>query len=70
MSPSASDPLISESAPAHAQVPSTVPCSPDALLGIIWWNRISRAERAHWLEVAGSYVPAEAWAAFKSGGRS
>ena len=46
------------------------PCSPDALLGITWWNRISRVQRAHWLEVAGSFVPADAWAAFKRGVRS
>jgi hypothetical protein len=55
-------------ATAGSQTTTTVPCSPDALLGMTWWNRITRAERARWLEVAGSYVPADAWAAFKSGG--
>lgn len=33
--------------------------------GIAWWNRLSRAERRHWLEVADSAVPADAWEAYK-----
>ena len=37
----------------------------DAVAGIQWFNALSRAERAHWLEIAGSAVPADAWAAFK-----
>jgi hypothetical protein len=39
----------------------------DAEMGIRWWNGLTQAERAHWLEVAGSAVPADAWAAFKMG---
>jgi hypothetical protein len=38
----------------------------DAELGMAWWNRISERERAQWLRVAGSAVPADAWAAFKA----
>lgn len=40
----------------------------NALRGSIWWNSISRAERRHWLEVADSAVPADAWRAFQTGG--
>jgi hypothetical protein len=40
----------------------------DAGLGMAWWNRISERERAQWLRVAGSAVPADAWAAFKAAG--
>jgi len=52
----------------------------DALLGVAWWNRLTTAERAHWLDVAwkrisppGRYTldtmpsAADAWAAFQSG---
>lgn len=38
----------------------------DALRGSLWWNSISRAERLHWLEIAGSAVPADAWRAFQA----
>lgn len=37
----------------------------DAVRGVEWFNSLDRAERAHWLDVAGSAVPADAWAAFK-----
>lgn len=37
----------------------------DAVAGINWFNALSRADRAHWLYVAGSAVPADAWSAFK-----
>lgn len=40
----------------------------DALRGSIWWNSISRTERHHWLEVADSTLPADAWRAFQAGG--
>jgi hypothetical protein len=56
-----------------------VSASNDAVLGMAWFNRLSRAERAHWLDVAwkksspaGSYsldtMPsaADAWEAFKA----
>ncbi len=39
----------------------------DAELGITWYNGLSKAERALWHRVAGSAVPADAWAAFQSG---
>jgi hypothetical protein len=39
----------------------------DALVGMAWWNGLSRAERTYWLDVAGSACPAAAWAAFQSG---
>lgn len=40
----------------------------DALMGVAWFNGLSRAERAYWLELAGSARPADAWRAFQSGG--
>jgi hypothetical protein len=48
--------------------PHHTPCSPDALMGMLWWNRITEAERGRWLEAAGSFVPADAWATFKRTG--
>ena len=39
----------------------------DALVGMSWFNGLSRAERTYWLDVAGSACPAAAWAAFQSG---
>jgi hypothetical protein len=35
--------------------------------GMDWWNLLQEPERAHWLAVAGSAVPAEAWAAYLLG---
>ena len=32
--------------------------------GVDWWNRLQEQERAHWLAVAVSAVPADAWAAY------
>lgn len=29
-----------------------------------WWNRLREQERAHWLALAVSAVPADAWAAY------
>ena len=37
----------------------------DAVIGMRWYNRLSRADRALWHRVAGSAVPADAWAAFQ-----
>jgi hypothetical protein len=37
----------------------------DAVAGIAWFNSLPHAERLHWLDVAGSAVPADAWEAFK-----
>ena len=39
--------------------------TPDEAAGIAWWNRLTEAERAQWLAVAGSAVPADAWVAYK-----
>ncbi len=39
----------------------------DAELGMRWYNGLSKAERLRWHRVAGSAVPADAWAAFQSG---
>jgi len=40
----------------------------DEAAGIAWWNGLSEADRAAWMERAGSAVPADAWAAFKQEG--
>jgi hypothetical protein len=32
--------------------------------GVTWWNGLLEQERAHWLFVAGSAVPADAWLAY------
>lgn len=32
--------------------------------GVTWWNGLSEDERAHWMFVAGSAVPADAWLAY------
>jgi len=37
----------------------------DTELGMIWWNRLTRRERARWLAIARSAVPADAWVAFR-----
>ena len=39
----------------------------DARIGMTWWNGLTPARRRHWLDVAGSARPADAWAAFQSG---
>jgi hypothetical protein len=39
----------------------------DAELGTRWWNNLTPDQRAEWLRVADSVVPANAWAAFKRG---
>ena len=53
--------VIEGAATTRARIPA------DAELGMAWYNRLSRAERALWHRVAGSAVPADAWAAFQSG---
>ena len=40
----------------------------EALIGMAVYNGWTRAERAHWHDVARSAVPADAWRAFRSGG--
>lgn len=41
----------------------------EALVGMAWWNGLTRTERARWLEIAGSARPADAWRAFQAGGK-
>ena len=41
--------------------------SEDTSAGITWFNSLTPTERRHWLEVADSAVPADAWRAFQSG---
>lgn len=36
----------------------------DPQQGITWWNAMTEKARAHWLAVAGSAVPADAWRAY------
>jgi hypothetical protein len=38
----------------------------DALLGMIWFNKLTPTERGLWLTRAGSSVPADAWSLFKA----
>ena len=49
--------------PAATTTRARIPA--DAEHGIAWYNRLSRAERIRWHGVAGSAVPADAWAAFQ-----
>ncbi len=37
----------------------------DTELGMTWWNRLTKCERADWLRRADSVVPADAWSLFK-----
>ena len=37
----------------------------DPQVGVTWWNDCSEPERGHWLAVAKSAVPADAWAAYQ-----
>ena len=32
--------------------------------GVDWWNGLQERERAHWMAVAMSAIPADAWAAY------
>lgn len=36
-------------------------------LGMIWWNKLTHAERRYWLNEAGSARPIDAWKAFQAG---
>ena len=40
----------------------------DARAGIAWWQSLTRTEQRHWLAVAGSGRPVDAWAAFQTEG--
>ena len=53
--------MIEPAATTRARIPA------DAELGMAWWNALAPERRRHWLDVAGSARPADAWAAFQSG---
>ena len=36
-------------------------------VGMAWWNRLTEAERAYWLRVAGSAQPVDAYRAYSRG---
>lgn len=38
----------------------------EPLAGIVWWNELDESMRLHWLQVAGSAVPADAYRAYLS----
>ncbi len=40
----------------------------DGLVGLSWFNGLSRQERAYWLERARSACPADAWSCYKAHG--
>ena len=40
----------------------------NALIGLAWYNGLTRQERREWHQRAGSAVPADTWKAFKAGG--
>jgi hypothetical protein len=46
-------------------MPGLSPAGNDAELGMAWWNGLTELERAHWMEVADSAIPADAWKAWK-----
>lgn len=37
----------------------------DPQAGVTWWDQCTEQDRAYWLEVAKSAVPADAWIAFQ-----
>lgn len=41
-----------------------LPWADEPQQGITWWNDMTEEFRAHWLAVAGSAVPADAWRAY------
>lgn len=51
--------------PAGSMAGGCADMTSDEQIGMAWWNHVSPSVRAHWLSVAGSPVPADAWAAFK-----
>jgi hypothetical protein len=54
-----------------ANNPPDQPMTRDDELGIIWWNSLTKQERAEWSAVAGNTGrPKDAWEAFKRGSRS
>ena len=37
----------------------------DSDVGMAWWNRLTKAERRYWLDVAGSVRPVDAFRAYQ-----
>lgn len=35
-------------------------------VGITWWNSLQEPDRAHWMKMAGSAVPADAWQVYRT----
>jgi len=50
---------------ARDQTPREPRVPADALLGIAWYNGLTRQERARWHRIADSAIPADCWEAFK-----
>ena len=50
----------------HSQNTPARTATPDDELGMTWWNNLTQNSRADWLRTASTFVPAEAWAYFKS----
>lgn len=44
---------------------AAIPLDDDPEHGVTWWNELTEEIRAHWLAVAGSAVPADAWRAYQ-----
>jgi hypothetical protein len=44
---------------------SPTPATTAEAVGIVWWNRLTRAERRYWLNVAGSTRVVDAFRAYK-----
>jgi hypothetical protein len=51
---------------ASREASGTTHVDADAELDMAWWNRISERERAEWLRLANSAVPADAWRAYNA----
>lgn len=48
-------------------IPSDKARERDDAAGMIWWNALDKAQRKHWMEVAGNTGRAvDAWMAFRS----
>jgi len=56
-----------ETKPAPCPLAVSQPVA-DALVAMTWWNSITEERRRHWLSVAGTAVPADAWRAFAASG--
>ena len=41
------------------------PVSRDEAEAMLWWNRLTPADRRYWLDRAGSARPADAWQAYQ-----